>query len=237
MVQLATDPLASPMWSYLAPQLLGDAPVRFGPEVRVLMPSIAENQRVYPVTVDARAAGDVDRILIFSDLSPAQLALTYDVSAGEAYVGTRIKIDQRSPVRGAARLKSGGWIVGGAWIDAAGGGCSTPPVSRVRGDWSETMGQIRGKALRRLDGIRLRLNYRHPMDTGFVDNIAAFYIDTVTVKTPDGRLLARLETMQSVSEDPAFTLQLRAGSEVQELVTEARDTNGNVFAARVPVES
>lgn len=235
MVQ--SDPLASPMWEYLRPQLLGDEPVRFDAGVKVLMPGIAENQRVYPVTVDARGIAGVDRIRIFSDLSPAQLALTYDISGGHAFVGTRIKLDQRTPVRGAAHVKGEGWVVGGAWIDAAGGGCSAPPVSRVAGNWAQTIGQVRGEAWRQPGGIRLRLAYKHPMDTGFVDNIAAFYIETVTVKTPDGRVLARLDTLQSVSEDPAFTLLLRADPGVTDLVAEARDTGGSVYAARITVRA
>jgi sulfur-oxidizing protein SoxY len=231
MVQSATDPLASPIWAYLKPQLFDDAPVRFDDRLRIVMPGVAENQRAYPVLVDGRGLGAIDRIKIFSDLSPAQLALTYDVSTGEPFVGTRIKLDQRTPVRGAVRLKaSGDWIVNGGWIDAAGGGCSRPPVSRVAGNWAQTIGQIRGKAWRLPDGVRLRLAYKHPMDTGFVDNITAFYIESVTVKA-GGTVLAQLDTLQSVSEDPAFTMLLRTDAKV--LDTEARDTGGNVYAALV----
>ena len=234
MVQPGSDPLASPIWDYLRPQLFGDEPVSFGDTVKLIMPGIAENQRAYPVTVDARGLGAVDRIKIFSDLSPAQLALTYEVGEGAPFVGTRIKLDQRTPVRGAARLEGGGWIVAGAWVDAAGGGCSKPPVSRVAGNWAQTIGQVRGAAWRDGSAVRLRLAYKHPMDTGFVDNIAAFYIETVTVRA-GGKLLAKLDTLQSVSEDPAFTLLLTVGPGVTMLDTEARDSGGNVYAAHVPV--
>jgi len=236
MVPSAVDPLASPIWDFLRPQLFADAPIQFDPRLTVLMPGMAENQHVYPVAVDARGLGAIDQIKIWSDLSPAQVALTYTVSTGAPFVGTRIKLDQRTPVRGAARLKATGiWLIGGQWVSAAGGGCSKAPVSRVDGNWAKTIGEIRGQARREGDSIRLRLAYKHPMDTGFVDNIPAFYIETLTVRGPGGVVLAKLDTLQSVSEDPGFTLLVRAGAEVSVLHTEARDTNGNVYAARVPI--
>jgi len=55
---LPADPLGSPMWSYRAQALFGDATVVFDPRVHVTMPAIAENQHQYPVMVDARALAD-----------------------------------------------------------------------------------------------------------------------------------------------------------------------------------
>ena len=66
-----TDPLGSPMWQAHARTLFGDDPVRFDPRVRVAFPAIAENQRVFPVAVDARGIAGVVRIILFADLNPA----------------------------------------------------------------------------------------------------------------------------------------------------------------------
>lgn len=229
------DPLGSPMWEAHARMLFGDDPVRFDPRVRVLFPQIAENQRNFPVIVDARGVGAVERMLIFADLNPIPVAIDYRPVGADPYVATGIKLDQRTPVRGAVRLASGEWLVSGGWIDAAGGGCSAPPVSRVKGDWAEHLGEIRGGAWPARDGTsRLRLIVRHPMDTGFVANIATYHIDRLTVTDARGDTLGDMDIWASVAEDPTITLLPRAQAGAPLAVT-ARDTNGRVSAAKIMV--
>ena len=48
------DPLQSPMWTAHAQTIFGDDPVRFDTRIRVSYPGIAENQRNFPVALDAR---------------------------------------------------------------------------------------------------------------------------------------------------------------------------------------
>lgn len=48
------DPLGSPMGDTHARTLFGDDPVRFDPRVKIDFPMIAENQRAFPVAIDAR---------------------------------------------------------------------------------------------------------------------------------------------------------------------------------------
>ncbi|MEA3390956.1 quinoprotein dehydrogenase-associated SoxYZ-like carrier [Sphingobium sp. CCH11-B1] len=229
------DPLQSPMWEAHARTLFGEDPVRFDPRLRVLFPQIAENQRSFPVMVDARGLGRVERMLIFADLNPIPLAVDYRPIRADAYVATRIKLDQRTPVRGAVRLSSGEWLVSGGWVDAAGGGCSAPPVSRVKGDWAEHLGEIRGGAWPASDGVsRLRLTFRHPMDTGFVANVPTYHIDRLTIADAFGELLGEMDIWASVAEDPAITVIPRAQGGASLAVT-ARDTNGRVYSAKVIV--
>ncbi|URW76334.1 quinoprotein dehydrogenase-associated SoxYZ-like carrier [Sphingomonas donggukensis] len=230
---LPADPLQSPMWEFIADQVFGDnAVVRFDPRVKVSFPEIAENQRVFPVQVDARAIPDVVRVVIIADLNPIQLPIDFRPAAAEAFVATRIKLDQRTPVRGAVQLKDGSWLVSGGWIDAAGGGCSAPPVSRVKGDWAQHLGEVRGRLWTGADGARLRLAFRHPMDTGLVDKISAYYIDDLKLRTADGRALGEVKMQAAVAEDPVLTLmpKVRAGDTV---VFAGRDTNGIDYAGSV----
>ena len=57
---LPADPLHSPMWEFVAGQMFGDgATVRFDPRLKVDFPSIAENQRSFPVAIDARGIAGV----------------------------------------------------------------------------------------------------------------------------------------------------------------------------------
>ncbi|HWU02249.1 MAG TPA: thiosulfate oxidation carrier protein SoxY, partial [Novosphingobium sp.] len=74
---LPADPLKSPMWAFHAQRLLAGAPIVFDPAVRLLLPAIAENQHVFPVTVDARTLPGVTRILVYADLNPITEAVDY----------------------------------------------------------------------------------------------------------------------------------------------------------------
>jgi len=229
---LPADPLGSPMWQRLGKTLFGDAPVRFDPRVRVIFPDIAENQRQFPVAIDARGIAGVKRILLFADLNPIPLAVDYTLGAAQPYVSTRIKLDQRTPVRGAVQLADGSWLVSGGWIDAAGGGCSLPPISRVKGDWAQHLGEVRGVARWGTGGMRIRLAFRHPMDTGLIDNIPTYNLEEVALTGREGRRFGDLRIEASVAEDPEFTMIVDA-SQNEEVVMAGRDTNGIDYAARL----
>lgn len=228
------DPLHSPNWNGLAKTFFGDAPVRFDDRVRVVFPEIAEDQHEFPVEVDARAIPGVKRVLIFADLNPIPLAIDFAPAQAAPFIATRIKLDQRTPVRGAAQLADGSWLVSGGWIDAAGGGCSAPPVSRVRGDWAQHLGEVRGTAVTNPQGTRVHLAFRHPMDTGFVANIATYNLETVILKGAGGADYGTVSLEASVGEDPALTLIVPAGPG-DGLVMTGRDTNGIDYGARLTV--
>lgn len=228
------DPLGSPMWDAHARTLFGDDPVRFDPRVKVDFPMIAENQRSFPVAIDARAIPGVTRMVLLVDLNPIPIAIDYRPTHAAAYVAIRIKLDQRTPVRGAVQLASGEWLVSGGWVDAAGGGCSAPPVSRVKGDWADHLGEIRGEAWPMANGVsRVRLSFRHPMDTGFVANIATYHLEALSVKAGE-RTLGEMEIWAAVAEDPAITLMVDGGAG-EPLRVEARDTNGRDYRAALSV--
>lgn len=230
---LPADELKSPMWEFVADQVFGEgAMVRFDPRVKVRFPDIAEDQRVFPVEVDARGIAGVKRMVVIADLNPIQLALDYSIENAAPFVATRIKLDQRTPVRGAVQLDDGSWLVSGGWIDAAGGGCSAPPVSRVKGDWAQHLGEVRGGLWPHAGGARLQLSFRHPMDTGFVDNIATYYIEDLKLSASGGKPLGRVKLQASVAEDPVLTLEpaVPAGESVR---FDGRDTNGIEYRGTV----
>lgn len=225
------DPLHSPMWEHHAARLFGKDAVVFDDRVAVRIPEIAENQRVFPVTVDARALPDVRRIVLFADLNPIPVAVDYTPTGAEPFLATRIKLDQRTPVRAAVQTQDGTWHVGGSWIDAAGGGCSAPPVSRVKGDWADHLGGVRaGQWSEKAGETRLRLTFRHPMDTGLVENIPAYNIERLTVRDASGKALGQMQIFGSVAEDPAFTLVVKATGTIS---FEARDSAGLEFPGKV----
>lgn len=218
------------MWEMHAGRLFADAPVVFDGAVKLLMPQIAENQHVFPLTIDARALGQVKRIVVLADLNPIPVAVDFVPEGAAPWLSLRIKLDQRTPVRAAVLGGDGRWHVSGQWVDAAGGGCSAPPASRARGDWAEHLGELRGGTFAEGDGLRLRFTVRHPMDTGLVENIPAYTIENITVREGDAEK-ARLTVSGSVSEDPAFTLLLPGTPAPISLAL--RDSNGREFAGRI----
>lgn len=230
------DPLGSPMWTAHARTLFGDDLVQFDPRVQVTFPPIVENQHVFPVALDARRIAGVKRMVILADLNPIPIAIDYHPMAAAPYIATCIKLDQRTPVRGAVQLADNRWLVNGGWIDAAGGGCSAPPVSRVRGDWAQHLGEIHGGAwpTDQSGTALLRVLIRHPMDTGFVANIPTYNIEQMTVASAQGETLCEMAIWASVSEDPAFTMMPRAATG-DALSIRARDSNGRDYQAGLVV--
>lgn len=231
-----SDPLNSPMWEDMREQFLGSAEYRFDPRVKVSVPSVVENQAQVPVTVDARGLGKVQKIIVFADLNPLQHTLTLTPFEAEAFISLRMKVEQATPVRAAVLTGDGVWHVGGQFLEAAGGGCSSPAMARNVADWSLTVGNTRGRAWRQADGMsRVRMTIKHPMDTGLSqDNVPAFYIEEVLVRSADGKLLAKLEMREPVSEDPTLTMMVRLPAGDRAVHVDSRDIDGNQFSSEIP---
>lgn len=234
--ELPADPLGSPMWKDMATKFFDDAPVLIDPRVKVVVPTIIENQAQVPVTADARAIDGVVKLVVFADLNPIQHVLTLHPRQSAPYVSFRMKVEQGTPVRAAALGADGVWRVGSVFLDAAGGGCSAPAMARKDADWSQTVGLAQGRAWRQPDGLsRVRLRIRHPMDTGLAkDNTPAFFIERLEFRTGRGDGTAALDLYEPVSEDPTLTLMLRIPKSDGAVDVEGRDNNGTVYHSNIP---
>lgn len=232
------DPLNSPAWNDLATKVFGDANIIFDDRVKVSVPPVVENQAQVPVTADARALPNVQKLVILTDLNPIQHVLTLTPSPAKAdpFIALRIKVEQATPVRAAALTSDGTWHIGGVFLEAAGGGCSAPAMARNDADWTDTIGNAQGRVWRHTDGTaRFRLRVRHPMDTGLAkDNTPAFFIETFAVKGADGSDLATIEMFEPVAEDPTLTLSVRPKASDASLTIDGRDNNGNIYRSVVP---
>jgi len=230
------DPFKSFQWPEIKKEFLGaQARTVFDERVKVQGPSFAEDPMNVPVTVHADLPG-VQRIVVVVDRNPIRKVLELQPLAARPAVSFRFKLEQASPVRAAAQTADGVWHVGGTWVDSAGGGCTVPGGTRADGSWSQTLGQVSGKVFSSSAGgdasARLRVRIMHPMDTGLVSGVPAFYMNRLAVRDARGRELLRIQTFEPVSENPVFSFDF-AERPPGPLRIEGRDNNGNRIVSQV----
>ena len=238
---LPQDSLHSVMWSYIAKEfILSDTAkankIVMDKGVKVFAPKVAEDQFNVPVRVDARALGEVKKIIVLADLNPLPKVLSYQPVDAEPVISFRIKVEQGTPVRAAVLTSDNVWHIGGTYVDASGGGCSAPAVAHSEADWVSHLAEVKAKVWRTLGkrAVKLRVRVRHPMDTGLADGIPAFYLETLNIKTPEGKLLGYLQLYEPISENPTLTLSPKLPANANALRLEGRDNEGNEIKVSIP---
>lgn len=228
----SADPLRSPLWSGMKARFFdADARVVFDERVRVTMPADAEDSLNVPVEVSAEGFTHIERMVVFADLNPIPKILEFEPGSARPWLAFRFKVEQATPVRAAVLDGDGTWHVGGAWISAAGGGCTMPSVAAGSPLWQERIGEVAARLWPREDGSsRLRFRVIHPMDTGLAAGIPVFYLEDLAVVGDDGSMLARLALYEPVSENPVISMDLPGNGPVR---LQGRDTQGNAVSAQV----
>jgi len=228
----AQDPLASARWGEMEGIFLSAQPYVFDARVKVLAPEQSEDPMQVPVTVDATALPDVREVVVFADFNPILEVLRFQPAGALAYLGFRMKLQQSSPVRAAARTGDGVWHVGGALVNTAGGGCTAPSAGSVSIAWQKRLNEVSARVWSEgPQAGRIRLRIVHPMDTGLIAGIPAFHLEALDLQNEAGQLLMHLDLAQPVSENPVFTLQ--RGSATGALRLLGRDNNGNRIDTRI----
>lgn len=231
-LQESGDPLASARWADMEKTILAGAPMLFDPRVKVIAPETAENPMQVPVTVDATALGKVVEVIVFADFNPIVQILRFYPEETGAYLGFRVKLQQSTPVRAAARTADGIWHVGGTWVNTVGGGCTAPSAAAGSPLWQQRLNEVSGRQWSEgAQSGRLRLRIVHPMDTGLIAGTPAFYLEEIDFTNAKGQRLMRLQTFEPVAENPVFTLN--RGEISGEIEASGRDNNGNAFRARI----
>ncbi len=233
---LPADPLKSVMWDEMAERFFTGGDIVFDTRVKVMVPKSAENQMAVPVTVDARELNGVAEIVVLADLNPIPQVLRMQPQQARPFIGFRMKVEQATPVRVGVRTVDGTWHLGGAWIDAAGGGCTAPANAHSVANWMKTLGETRAQVLREdVNTARVTVRMKHPMDTGLADGIPAFFMSDVNVQGEEGGAVAKIELFEPVSEDPTLTLLPLVSAAETRLAFNARDTEGNTYAYSLDV--
>jgi sulfur-oxidizing protein SoxY len=236
--QTGGDPLGSMQYPSLREQTIGKAQAKFSDAVIVKGPPFADDAMNVPLMVDARGldkvGGGVARIKVSVDRNPVRQVLDFEPMRALPMLAFRVRLEQASPVRAFVQTKDGQWHVGSTWVQAAGGGCTVPGVTRADGSWSKTLGQVQARFFNNLleGSRRLRLRVMHPMDTGLVAGIPAFYIEDLQLVDSVGQAWWRIALHEPVSENPLITFELPTQSpKAFRLV--GRDNNGNRIDAEV----
>ncbi|MBD5803622.1 sulfur oxidation protein SoxY [Azoarcus sp. Aa7] len=231
----SADPLDSARWGDMLKTFFPDARVVFDARVKVVAPLIAEDSLNVPVSVDAGELPDVEEVLVFADFNPILPVLRFQAKKARPALAFRLKLQQSSPVRAAARTADGVWHVGGVWITATGGGCTAPSTGSGSPEWQERLNQVSGRIFPRSDGgERLRMRVIHPMDTGLAPGIPVFHIEELSLADESGAELMRIRAYEPVSENPLFTIDLPADAAAGTRIhARGRDNNGNRIDAWV----
>ncbi len=231
----AADPLDSPRWGDMRKELFpAGARVDFDARVRVIAPLTAENALNVPVSVDAGDLPDVREVLVFADFNPIVRIVRFEPLGAHPGLGFRIKLQQSSPVRAAARTGDGRWHVGGAWVNTAGGGCTLPSTGSASPEWQKRLGEVASRVWSRKEGgERVRLRVVHPEDTGLAAGIPAFYIQQLELADDRGTPLMRIEGFEPLAENPVFTVDIPAVRSAAGYRVDGRDNNGNAIAATI----
>ena len=234
VAQTGGDPLGSMQWPALKREYLGEAAqVLFdAAHVRVEGPAFAEDAMNVPVSVAVLGLADVVQITVLVDRNPIRKVLEFfPLRSTLPALNFRLKLEQAGPVRAAVKTGDGVWHVGGTVIDASGGGCTAPGETRRDGSWAQTLGEVSARLFPRGagEGERLRLRVMHPMDTGLVGGVPAFYMNHLSVSDARGHELLRLNSFEPVSENPVFSFDFSEAPEGP-LKLLGSDNNGNRIA-------
>jgi sulfur-oxidizing protein SoxY len=230
------DPLGSMQWPDMKGQFFDvGAKTVFDSRIKVTVPLFAEDAMNVPVSFDASALGKVKKIVVLVDRNPIRKVLEFIPEKAKPALNFRFKLEQASPIRVAALAENGVWHVGYAFIEAAGGGCTVPGATRADGSWPQTLNRVAGKmfdANQLRDEARLRVQVSHPMDTGLVAGVPAFYIEEMILQDKNKQVLAKLYPFEPVSENPLFSFDFDK-KPVGPISLVGRDNNGNRIDAKV----
>lgn len=230
------DPLGSMQWPDMKEQFFeADAKTVFDSRIKVTVPLFAEDAMNVPVSFDASSIGKVKKIVVLVDRNPIRKVLEFIPEKAKPALNFRFKLEQASPIRVAALTENNVWHVGYAFIEASGGGCTVPGATRADGSWPQTLNKVAGKmfdANQLRDDARLRVQVSHPMDTGLVAGVPAFYIEEMILQDQNKQVLAKLYPFEPVSENPLFSFDFDR-KPVGPISLVGRDNNGNRINAKV----
>lgn len=236
------------IWGELKGDVFGDRPIVSDTGlVRIEAPKRAQDAALVPVDIyidPAKAPEGVKAVTMIIDVNPAPVAATFTLGkdAGVTHISTRVRVNDYSWLRAIAETGSGELHMARTFVKAS-GGCSAPAVKNTD-EALAAMGKMKLRqfaepAMSKVQELQLMI--RHPNNSGFQrDPITQYFIPAHFVQklaiSQDDRLILAMEGGISISEDPNFRFDFKAGSG-SEIKVEATDTDGKVFKDAWPLEA
>ena len=225
------DPMRSALWADMHTEFLGDGPVKYDSQVRLIIPRTVEDAFSVPVVVElSDRVQPVQEVVVIAENNPIQTAARMYPRRAIRSVGMNIRLEQSTPVRAAARDADGVWHVASVKVAVMNpGGCTAAGGS---GSAENPIGTIAMKRFRRPNSAtRLKFRITHPMDTGLVTDedgavVPAYYVDTVTLADSAGPI-ADLVTSAALATNPDFYFDLP--DRLQTVRVTASDSKGLTF--------
>jgi sulfur-oxidizing protein SoxY len=231
------DPMRSALWADMHSEFLGDGPVKYDYQVRLIIPRTVEDAFSVPVVVElSERVQPVQEVVVIAENNPIQTAARMFPRRAIRSVGMNIRLEQSTPVRAAARDADGVWHVASVRVEVMNpGGCT---AAGGAGSAENPLGTIAMKRFRRpQSATRLKVRITHPMDTGLVTDadgavVPAYYVDTVTLSDTAGPI-ADLVTSAALATNPNFYFDLP--DRLQTVRVTASDSKGLTFNLLEPV--
>lgn len=239
LAELPTDPLGSPLWEYNIERYLGQGVnVVVDDRVGLAVPGFAEDSTQVPLAVNlSKFPHRATKVVTWVDMNPVPLLFNVDSSdGGLKLVSLNFRVQQASSVRAAVLDEQGVWHIASGFVDAAGGGCTAPREVISSSEWENEFGTLRTGLFSGDGKTRIKASLLHPMDSGMVGNVPAFFVGDVEVRQEgsDAALLA-MTLAESAAENPMFVFEFENGSEGErkDLTIWMKDNNGYRFEGSI----
>lgn len=231
LADIPEDPLGSPLWEYNIERYLGqDADVVIDNYVGLSVPDFAEDSTQVPLAVNLKEfPHKVRKVVTWVDMNPVPHLFTAESGdIGLKLISMNFRVQQASSVRAAVLDEEGVWHIDSGFVDAAGGGCTAPREILSNGDWENEFGTLRTGLFSSDGRTRIKTNLNHPMDSGMVGNVPAFFVRDVQVRQAgsDSAILTMI-LAQSAAENPMFVFEFEGG--MDDLSIWMKDNNGYQF--------
>ncbi len=225
------DPMRSAFWADMQTAFLGDGPIKYDAQVRLVMPRTVEDAFSVPIVVElSDRVQPAEEVVVIAENNPIQTAARIFPRRTIRSVGMNIRLEQTTPVRAAVRDADGVWHVASVRVEVQNpGGCSAMGGG---GSAENPLGTIVMKRFRRPNSVtRLKMGITHPMDTGLVttedgDVVPAYYVEKVTLADAAGPI-ADLVTSAALATDPDFYFDVP--DRLQSVRIRASDSKGLTF--------
>jgi sulfur-oxidizing protein SoxY len=247
----STPEESNKLWEGVKTDVFGDRPIKLGTGlVTLVAPKRAQDAGLVPIDIiidPVKSGGSVKSVTLIIDVNPAPLAAKFELGkdAGVTHLSTRVRVNDYSYVRAIAETANGELHMSETFVKAS-GGCSAPAVKNPQ-EAKLTMGLMKLKQFSEKSDANmsapneLQLMIRHPNNSGLqMDQITRYFIPPHFVNdltiSKDGAMILKMEAGISISEDPNFRFDYKAGG-AKEIEAIAIDTEGLVFKDKWPVEA